>query len=120
MFKHIIARTPARSLVDGLTSSHLGKPDYAKALEQHNNAYIRALQTCDVDITLLPPDERFPPTRCSSRTRCSAPSRCAIITRPGAESRRGETEIIEETVQRFYPGRSSASRHLARWKPATS
>ncbi|MFO5896941.1 N(G),N(G)-dimethylarginine dimethylaminohydrolase, partial [Pseudomonas aeruginosa] len=24
MFKHIIARTPARSLVDGLTSSHLG------------------------------------------------------------------------------------------------
>ncbi|MFO6217780.1 N(G),N(G)-dimethylarginine dimethylaminohydrolase, partial [Pseudomonas aeruginosa] len=25
MFKHIIARTPARSLVDGLTSSHLGK-----------------------------------------------------------------------------------------------
>ncbi|MBE1188727.1 N(G),N(G)-dimethylarginine dimethylaminohydrolase, partial [Escherichia coli] len=26
-------------------------------------------------------------------------------TRPGAESRRGETEIIEETVQRFYPGK---------------
>ena len=103
MFKHIIARTPARSLVDGLTSSHLGKPDYAKALEQHN-AYIRALQTCDVDITLLPPDERFPdsvfvedPVLCTSR--------CAIITRPGAESRRGETEIIEETVQRFYPGK---------------
>ncbi len=78
MFKHIIARTPARSLVDGLTSSHLGKPDYAKALEQHN-AYIRALQTCDVDITLLPPDERFPdsvfvedPVLCTSR--------CAIIS----------------------------------------
>ena len=73
MFKHIIARTPASSLVDGLTSSHLGKPDFARALEQHN-AYIRALQTCDLDITLLPPDERFPdsvfvedPVLCTSR-----------------------------------------------------
>lgn len=118
MFKHIIARTPARSLVDGLTSSHLGKPDYAKALEQHN-AYIRALQTCDVDITLLPPDERFPdsvfvedPVLCTSR--------CAIITRPGAESRRGETEIIEEPCSASIRARSSASRHPARWKPATS
>lgn len=31
MFKHIIARTPARSLVDGLTSSHLGKPEIGRA-----------------------------------------------------------------------------------------
>ncbi|MFO6061368.1 N(G),N(G)-dimethylarginine dimethylaminohydrolase, partial [Pseudomonas aeruginosa] len=32
MFKHIIARTPARSLVDGLTSSHLGKSSYLNGL----------------------------------------------------------------------------------------
>ncbi|MFO5968454.1 N(G),N(G)-dimethylarginine dimethylaminohydrolase, partial [Pseudomonas aeruginosa] len=34
MFKHIIARTPARSLVDGLTSSHLAQEDYADSLDQ--------------------------------------------------------------------------------------
>ncbi|MBI0151344.1 N(G),N(G)-dimethylarginine dimethylaminohydrolase, partial [Bifidobacterium sp. M0353] len=40
-FSHIIARTPAKSLINGLTSANLGKPDYQKALDQHNS-YIRA------------------------------------------------------------------------------
>ncbi|VFT23091.1 N-Dimethylarginine dimethylaminohydrolase [Pseudomonas aeruginosa] len=118
MFKHIIARTPARSLVDGLTSSHLGKPDYAKALEQHN-AYIRALQTCDVDITLLPPDERFPdsvfvedPVLCTSR--------CAIITRPAPNRGAARPRSSRKPCSASIRARSSASRHPARWKPATS
>ncbi len=103
MFKHIIARTPCRALVDGLSSSHLGKPIYEKALEQHN-AYIRALQTCEVDITLLPADERFPDSVFVEDPVLCTPH-CAIITRPGAETRREETEIIVETIERFYPGK---------------
>ena len=43
---------------DGITSASLGKPDYALALDQHN-AYIRALQSCGVDISLLPPALTF-------------------------------------------------------------
>ncbi|MCX8588588.1 MULTISPECIES: dimethylargininase [unclassified Gilliamella] len=100
-FSHIIARTPAKSLIHGLTSANLGKPDYQKALDQHNN-YIRALQQCDVDITLLPADERFPDSVFVEDVALCTPH-CAIITRPGAESRRNETEIIIDTIERFYP-----------------
>lgn len=100
-FNHIIARTPCKSLVNGLTSANLGKPDYQKALDQHNN-YIRALQQCDVDITILPPNELFPDSVFVEDTVLCTPH-CAIITRPGAISRRKETEIIENTIARFYP-----------------
>lgn len=103
MFNHIICRTPCKALVDGLTSANLGKPNYEKALEQHN-AYIRALQTCDVDITILPPNEQFPDSVFVEDTVLCTPH-CAIITRPGAESRRQETAIIEKTIHRFYPGK---------------
>ncbi|SCB86860.1 dimethylargininase [Gilliamella intestini] len=102
-FSHIIARTPAKSLINGLTSSNLGKPNYQKALDQHNN-YIRALQQCDVDITILPADERFPDSVFVEDTVLCTPH-CAIITRPGAESRREETEIIVDTIERFYPNK---------------
>ncbi|MCX8585278.1 hypothetical protein J3U16_06565 [Gilliamella sp. B3023] len=100
-FNHIITRTPAKSLINGLTSANLGKPDYQKALDQHNN-YIRALQQCDVDITILPADERFPDSVFVEDAVLCTPC-CAIITRPGAVSRRAETEIIVDTIERFYP-----------------
>lgn len=100
MFKHIIARTPCRALVNGLSASDLGQPIYEKAMEQHAT-YIRALATCGVDITLLPPDERYPdnvfvedPVLCTPH--------CGILTRPGADSRRGETEEMVEVIHRFY------------------
>ncbi|MTH47815.1 N(G),N(G)-dimethylarginine dimethylaminohydrolase [Escherichia alba] len=103
MFKHVICKTPGKSMINGLTSANLGKPDYLKSLDQHNE-YIRALQQCDVTITLLPADERFPDSVFVEDTALCTPH-CAIITRPGAESRRGETESIEQTLSRFYPGR---------------
>ena len=102
-FSHIIARTPAKSLINGLTSANLGKPDYQKALDQHNN-YIRALQQCDVDITILPASEEFPDSVFVEDVALCTPH-CAIITRPGAETRRAETTLITEAINRFYPNK---------------
>ncbi len=99
-FNHIIARTPCRALVEGLTSSNLGKPIFEKALEQHHR-YIEALQTCEVDILILPPDENFPDSVFVEDPVLCTPH-CAIITRPGAETRRKETEIIEPAIHRYY------------------
>lgn len=99
-FNHIIARTPCRALVEGLTSSNLGKPIYEKALEQHHR-YIEALQTCDVDILILPPDEKFPDSVFVEDPVLCTPH-CAIITRPGAETRRDETKAIEPYMSRYY------------------
>ena len=102
-FSHIIARTPAKSLINGLTSANLGKPDYQKALDQHNN-YIHALQQCDVDITILPASEEFPDSVFVEDVALCTPH-CAIITRPGAETRRAETTLITEAINRFYPNK---------------
>lgn len=100
MFKYIISRTPCKALIDGLTSSDEGKPNYELAMKQHLN-YIDALRSCDVEILLLPALEQFPdsvfvedPALCTKH--------CAIITRPGSDSRRGETEFIEPAVRKFY------------------
>ena len=43
MFKNVNERRPSRSLVNGITSApELGKPDYEKAMKQHDD-YIAAL-----------------------------------------------------------------------------
>ncbi|MFL6561506.1 MAG: arginine deiminase-related protein, partial [Bacillus sp. (in: firmicutes)] len=59
MFKTTIVKTPGESFIHGLTTSDLGSPILEKALEQHK-AYIDALKTCGVEVTVLPNHEDFP------------------------------------------------------------
>ncbi len=59
-FTRALMRRPAANFADGITSSsHLGAPDYALALKQHD-AYAEALRDCGLALTILAPDERFP------------------------------------------------------------
>ncbi|MBQ8264489.1 MAG: N(G),N(G)-dimethylarginine dimethylaminohydrolase [Oscillospiraceae bacterium] len=101
MFKNVIVRRPCRAMTEGITSCpELGKPDYEKALRQHDD-YIAALRECGVEVTVLPADERYPDS-CFVEdpaviTRC-----CAIITNPGAPSRNGETDEIIGAVREFF------------------
>ena len=60
MFQHVIVRRPCPSVCEGITSApELGKPDYQKALCQHD-AYIEALKRCGVDVTVLDAMDEFP------------------------------------------------------------
>ena len=101
MFKNVIVRRPCRAMTEGITSCpELGKPDYEKALRQHDD-YIAALRECGVEVTVLPADERYPDS-CFVEdpaviTRC-----CAIITNPGAPSRNGEKDEIIGAVREFF------------------
>lgn len=99
-FTKAIVRTPGPSMVDGLTSADLGKPDYRKALVQHA-AYVEALQSCGLTVTVLPPDNDYPDSTFVEDVALATPA-CAIIMRPGAPSRRGETTAIEHTLAKFY------------------
>ena len=56
MFTKAIVRAPCRSIVNGLSSAKLGKPDYQNALRQHAG-YVEALEACGLDVTELPPEE---------------------------------------------------------------
>jgi dimethylargininase len=101
VFTRAIVRQPGPSFVNGLTTANLGKPDFQKALSQHE-AYVGALRSCGLDVRILPPDDDYPDSVFVEDTALLTPH-CAIITRPGAPSRRGETEAIEAALRGFFP-----------------
>ena len=98
-FSHVIVRRPCRAMVDGITSApELGKPDYELALKEHDD-YIAALKQCDVDVTVLEADERYPDS-CFVEDPALITRKCAIITNPGAASRNGEKNEIIGAVKK--------------------
>ncbi len=100
MFKKAIVKTPGKSIVNGLTTAGLGLPDYEKALDQHRG-YIKALQKCGLEVTVLEADEKYPDSTFIEDIALLTPS-CAIITNPGATSRRNETVGIKNVLSDFY------------------
>ena len=102
MFQNVIVRRPCKAMVEGITSNpQLGKPDYEKALQQHDT-YIEALKQCGVNVTVLPADERYPDS-CFVEDPAVITRKCAIITNPGASSRNGEKDEIIGAVRGFFP-----------------
>ena len=101
MFTRAIVRRPGHSLANGITSApELGRPLYEKALEQHD-AYIAALQSCGLEVTVLPALEEFPDSCFVEDT--AVVTRCgAIIDNPGAPSRNGEAAAMEPTLRQFF------------------
>ena len=101
MFKNVIVRKPAKSMIDGITSApELGKPDYELAVKQHD-AYIEALKQCGVTVTELEALEEYPDA-CFVEDVAVLTRKCAIITNPGAPSRNGEKAYIVEAIRKFY------------------
>ncbi len=100
MFANAIVRKPGKSMINGLTTAHLGVPDYELALVQHQS-YIKALTECGLNVTVMPADEDFPDSTFVEDAALLT-AHCAIITNPGAASRKGETLKIREAVSRFY------------------
>ena len=100
MFTKAIVRTPCRSMVDGLSSANLGRPEYQNAILQHAD-YVDALKECGLQVTVLPADENFPDSTFVEDVALMTPH-CAILTNPGAPSRRLETRSMLETIHEFY------------------
>ena len=100
MYRNAIVRRPGKSLPDGITTANLGRPDYNKALKQHDN-YIKALEKCGLAVTVLEALEEYPDSVFVEDTAVLA-ERCAIITKPGAASRKGEERSIKEVLSKFY------------------
>lgn len=100
MFKHAIVRRPCPDMVRGLTTAGLGKPKYGLAVLQHD-AYIDALIECGLDVTVMDADNKYPDSTFIEDVAVCTPY-CAIVMRPGAKSRRGETEGIRVVLSEFY------------------
>lgn len=96
MYTKAIVRRPGRNFASGITTSNMGKPDSGKALEQHA-AYCKALIKCGVELTVLDADERYP-DGCFVEDTAVVNSKVKVISRPGADTRRGEEEEIAQVL----------------------
>lgn len=102
MFTRAIVRKPGPNFADGITTAGLGKPDYARALEQHAR-YVEVLKRCGLEVIVLEGDERFPDSTFVEDP-AIVTEKCAIITRPGAASRQGEEAAIRDILAEYYAG----------------
>jgi dimethylargininase len=100
MFTKAIVRAPCADFAAGLTSVDLGAPALDLALQQHE-VYCSALEACRLNLIRLEPDERYPDSTFVEDTAVLT-ERGAVITRPGAASRRGETEQIERVLRHHF------------------
>ncbi|NMM63101.1 N(G),N(G)-dimethylarginine dimethylaminohydrolase [Clostridium sp. P21] len=100
MIKNVVVRKPGKNFADGITTSNLGKPDYEKALKQHEQ-YIEALRKCGCNVIILDADERYPDSTFVEDV-AIVTEKCAIITKPGAKSRKGEEKEIINVLKKFY------------------
>lgn len=98
-----IVRPPAISFTSGLTTARLGTPDLEAALSQHEK-YCEALEAYGLVLTRLPADPRFPDSTFVEDTAVLLPG-LAVLTRPGAESRKGEVEAMAEALSPFFADR---------------
>jgi dimethylargininase len=100
MFSKAIVRPPGANFATGLTTVDLGAPDLERALNQHE-AYCRTLESCGLSLTRLAPDEEHPDSTFVEDTAILT-ARGAVITRPGAPSRRGETNHVAPLIRDYF------------------
>jgi dimethylargininase len=99
-FTRAIVRPPAVTFATGITSSRLGPPDLALALEQHD-VYCRTLERLGLSLIRLAPDPDFPDSTFVEDT-AIVTTRGAILTRPGAASRAGEVAKLAPVLGEWF------------------
>lgn len=100
MFSKAIVRIPAHNLGQGLTDAGLGCPDMDLTLDQHK-AYIEYFKQAGINVTVLDAATDYPDSVFVEDTAVMIPfegGTASFLTCPGAQSRRGEVEIIQSAI----------------------
>lgn len=100
MFKNAIVRIPGANLGTGLTTVDLGKPVHSLVLEQHR-AYCEALVRCGLTVMTLDCDPQHPDSTFVEDTAVLT-RHAVVLTRPGADSRKGEVATIRKPLANFF------------------
>ncbi len=102
-FSRALIRQPGASLFRGISRRGL-HPDPFSAQAQHT-AYCQALCAAGLDVTVLPPDERYPDS-CFMQDTALVVRGQVILCRPGAPSRQGE----EQATAAWFEGEMPVAR----------
>ena len=101
-YTRALARLPGANFAGGLSQyANEGSPDLTRALEQHA-AYVSALESAGVRVTVLPADAAHPDGTFVEDTAVVRPE-WAILTRPGAPSRVGEVGAVAAALHGALP-----------------
>ncbi len=100
MITHAFVRPPGASFARAISTSG-ARIDVALAQKQHAE-YCQALVAAGVQVTVLPPDERYPDS-CFVQDPALVIAGRGIIARPGAPSRQGEEEALAEALAGDFP-----------------
>lgn len=87
-------------MVDGLRAADRGHPAYEGIVAEHQ-AYVAALSSAGVAVSVLPPLEDFPDSVFVEDPALLLPQG-AILLRPGAPSRAGEAAAIASTLRGLF------------------
>lgn len=99
-FSHAIVRSPGASIAAGLRKAGAHPPDPAKFRLEHE-AYVAALASAGVEVTVLPALEAFPDSVfVEDAALCVRGT--AITLRPGAPTRRGEAAAIRPALESLF------------------
>jgi len=99
-FKRAIVRSVGPEIQNGLTTQKLGSPDWEEAFLQHKK-YCGVLSSFGLEIFSIESDKDLPDGVFVEDTAVVF-EETAVITRPGALSRRGETESVKKALGKFY------------------
>src|SRR6185312_13287202 len=99
-FDSALVREPARSVVLGLRALDRGSPTYEGVKAEHE-AYVAALRTAGVKVTVLPPLEAFPDS-IFIEDPALVFTEGAIVLRPGAPTRAGEAAAVEPVLRTLF------------------
>ena len=100
-FNSAIARTPHRSVIHGLRSNSGTSPVFETILAEHQ-AYISALQSAGVRVTVLKALEQFPDS-IFVEDPALVFSEAAVLLRPGAPTRMAEAQELAPTLTARFP-----------------
>lgn len=99
-FNRALVRTPSASVVHGLRIG--GGPDPSlEGIRCEHAAYVTALETAGLAVTVLPPLEDFPDSLFVEDAALVFPNG-AILLCPGAPARRGEATALEPQLRQHF------------------
>jgi dimethylargininase len=100
-FNSAVVRSPARSVVNGLRATPGPAVAFDAVVAEHQ-AYIAALRSAGVDVTVLDPLEQFPDS-IFVEDPALVFSQAAILLRPGAPSRLAEARELAPALAARFP-----------------
>lgn len=90
---------PTKNIKNGISTSD-SMPDYQVSLKQHEG-YVNVLERCDVKVTVLDGDERYPDSVFIEDTAVLM-DELAVVCNLGTGSRRGEEIPVMNKLKEFY------------------